>query len=121
VHTVLQIVIGNRPHPSCRSLSVPSSSRVSQFDRNKLHDLFPDGTRTRQKKTPVFKSISCDKDLLTTPGVVSLRDESSISTSRGLVGPHLVHCSPMNQMGTYLVSAVTFFSELAACLWIECT
>ncbi|KAG1777322.1 hypothetical protein EV702DRAFT_969844 [Suillus placidus] len=95
---------------SGRSLSVPSSSRASQFDQNKLHNPFlyhPDGNQTTQKQetTPVSKIISCDKpsgkDLLLPVLLAEYkkRDESAISTA-------------MNQMKTYLVSAVTFLSEL---------
>ncbi|KAG2345373.1 hypothetical protein BDR05DRAFT_998507 [Suillus weaverae] len=93
-----------------RSLSVPSCSRASQFDRNKLHNPFlyhPNGSQTTQKQetTPVSKSILCDKpsgkDLLLPVLLAEYkkRGESAISTA-------------MNQMKTHLVSAVTFLSEL---------
>jgi hypothetical protein len=91
------------------SLQVPSSSRISESDRNKLHNPFlyhPDGNQATQKKETILpKNVSCDepsgKDLLLPVLLAEYkkRDESAISTA-------------MNQMKTYLVSAITFLSEL---------
>ncbi|KAG1808038.1 uncharacterized protein BJ212DRAFT_1485318 [Suillus subaureus] len=78
-----------------RSLQVPSSSRVSESHRN----------NDTEKETILPKNISCDepsrRDLLLPVLLAEYkkRDESAISTA-------------MNQMKTYLVSAVTFLSEL---------
>ncbi|KAG2085064.1 hypothetical protein BD769DRAFT_553310 [Suillus cothurnatus] len=90
------------------SLQVPSS-RISESDRNRLHNPFlyhPDSNQATQKKETILpKNISCDepsrKDLLLPVLLAKYkkRDESAISTA-------------MNQMKTYLVSAVTFLSEL---------
>jgi hypothetical protein len=91
------------------SLQVPSSSRISESDRNKLHNPFlyhPDGNQATQKKETILpKIVTCDepsgKDLLLPVLLAEYkkRDESAISTA-------------MNQMKTYLVSAITFLSEL---------
>ncbi|KAG2115581.1 hypothetical protein BD769DRAFT_1073401 [Suillus cothurnatus] len=102
--------IGHRQKTtSGRSLQVPSSSRISESDRNKLHNPFlyhPDSNKATQKKETILpKNISCDepsgKDLLLPVLLAEYkkRDESAISTA-------------MNQMKTYLVSAITFLSEL---------
>jgi hypothetical protein len=103
--------IGHRQKTtSGRSLQVPSSSsRIPESDRNKLHNPFlyhPDGNQATQKKETILpKNISCDepsgKDLLLPVLLAEYkkRDESAISTA-------------MNQMKTYLVSAITFLSEL---------
>jgi hypothetical protein len=94
-----------------KSLQVPSSSRVSEStkpDRTQLHNPFlyhPDGNQAMQnKETILSKDTSCDepsaKDLLLPVLLAEYkkRDDSAISTA-------------MNQMKTYLVSAVTFLSE----------
>ncbi|KAG1855961.1 hypothetical protein F4604DRAFT_1932104 [Suillus subluteus] len=94
-----------------KSLQVPSSSRVSESikpDRAQLHNLFlyhPDGNQATQKKeTTPSQDTSCDEPIgqdLLLPVLLAeykKRDESAISTA-------------MNQMKTYLVSAVTFLSE----------
>jgi hypothetical protein len=103
--------IGHRQKTtSGRSLQVPSSSsRISESDRNKLHNPFlyhPDSNQATQKKETVLpKNIPRDepsgKDLLLPVLLAEYkkRDGSAISTA-------------MNQMKTYLVSAVTFLSKL---------
>ncbi|KAG1814313.1 uncharacterized protein BJ212DRAFT_364751 [Suillus subaureus] len=94
-----------------KSLQVPSSSRVSDStkpDRAQLQNPFlyhPDANRATQKKEIIpSQDTSCDEpsrqDLLLPVLLAEYkkRDESAISTA-------------MNQMKTYLVSAVTFLSE----------
>ncbi|KAG2031345.1 hypothetical protein BDR03DRAFT_116281 [Suillus americanus] len=93
-----------------KSLQVPSSreSESRKIDRDQSHNLFlyhPDGHQATQKKEPIpSKDTSCEEpsaqDLLLPVLLAEYkkRDESAISTA-------------MNQMKTYLVSAVTFLSE----------
>ncbi|KAG2358634.1 hypothetical protein BDR07DRAFT_1489232 [Suillus spraguei] len=97
---------------SGRSLQVPSSSRVSEsrkLNRNQLHNPFlhhPDRNQVMQtQETILSKDAPCDEPSqqnLLLPVLLAeykKKDESAISTS-------------MNQMKTYLVSAVTFLSKL---------
>ncbi|KAG1723266.1 hypothetical protein EDB19DRAFT_2029127 [Suillus lakei] len=96
---------------SGKSLQLPSSSRISgskKPDRKKLHDPFfchADGNQVTQKKEAILSKTSGDepggKDLLLPVLLAEYkkRDESAISTA-------------MNQMRIYLVSALTFLSEL---------
>ncbi|KAG1746976.1 hypothetical protein EDB19DRAFT_336664 [Suillus lakei] len=105
-------ISGNQKTTSDRSLQVPSSSCIpksEKIDRKKLHDPFlchPDGNQvTREKEGILSKKTSGDepsgKDLLLPVLLAEYkkRDESAISTA-------------MNQMRIYLVSALTFLSEL---------
>ncbi|KAG2129723.1 uncharacterized protein EDB93DRAFT_1234411 [Suillus bovinus] len=102
----------SRKTPSNRSLQVPSSSHVSEsktIDRSLLHNPFlhhPDRNQATQRKAAILSNdASFDgasrQDLLLPVLLAEYkkRDESAISTA-------------MNQTKTYLVSAVTFLSEL---------
>ncbi|KAG1855963.1 hypothetical protein F4604DRAFT_1590554 [Suillus subluteus] len=110
-YQVAKTVGHSRRTTSGKSLQVPSSSRVSEsikLDRAQLHNPFlyhPDGNRaTHIKETLPSQDTSRDapstQDLLLPVLLAEYkkRDESAISTA-------------MNQMKTYLVSAVTFISE----------
>ncbi|KAG1860404.1 hypothetical protein F4604DRAFT_1957815 [Suillus subluteus] len=110
-YQIAKTVGHSRRTTSGKSLQVPSSSRVSEsrkIDRNQLHNPFlyhPDGNQATQKQETIpSKGTSCDEpsgqDLLLPVLLAEYkkRDESTISTA-------------MNQMKTYLVSAVTFLSE----------
>ncbi|KAG2358622.1 hypothetical protein BDR07DRAFT_1611788 [Suillus spraguei] len=101
-----------RKTTSGRSLQVPSSSRVSEskkLNRNHLHNPFlhhPDRNQVTQTQEAILsKDAPCDEPSqqnLLLPVLLAeykKKDESAISTS-------------MNQMKTYLVSAVTFLSKL---------
>ncbi|KAG2031347.1 hypothetical protein BDR03DRAFT_1016227 [Suillus americanus] len=111
-YQIAKTVGHSRRTTSGKSLKVRSSSRVSEsrkIDRNQLHNPFlyhPDGGHqaTQKKETIPSKDTSCEEpsaqDLLLPVLLAEYkkRDESAISTA-------------MNQMKTYLVSAVTFLSE----------
>ncbi|KAG2361293.1 hypothetical protein BDR07DRAFT_1359144 [Suillus spraguei] len=109
----IETPVGHRRNTiSGTSLQVPSSSRVPESgkpDRKQLHNPFlhhPDRNQVTQTQEAILsKDAPCDEPSqqnLLLPVLLAeykKKDESAISTS-------------MNQMKTYLVSAVTFLSKL---------
>ncbi|KAG2072970.1 hypothetical protein BDR04DRAFT_1152855 [Suillus decipiens] len=109
----IETPVGHRPNTtSATLLHVPSSSRVPESrkpDRNQLRNPFlhhPDRNQVTQTQEAILsRDAPCDEPSqqnLLLPVLLAeykKKDESAISTS-------------MNQMKTYLVSAVTFLSKL---------